>query len=224
MNRLYCLIILLIAFGTKSNSVYSQVGGNAKNVSIQVDGAKRFQQIDGFGVNANTRSWEGEELKPALNLLLDSMHATIWRVVVETVYNWEDKNDNNDPFVFNWDYYDKLYSTPKFQKAWDMIGYLNKQGITNNLMIDFMGPIPLWMGGKVVKKNMKMNILKCLFHFFITHANTKHLQIGLISIMNEPDIENEGPTVGPGAVCASSQEIYGQDGKPGHGRYKICGS
>ena len=102
----------------------------AQSVNIQVDGGTRFQQIDGIGVNANTRSWNGEELKPALELLLDSANATIWRVIVETVEKWEEQNDNDDPFVFNWDYYNKLYATPKFQKAWDMIAYLNKRGIT----------------------------------------------------------------------------------------------
>ena len=102
--------------------------------------------MDGIGVNANTRSWDGEELKPALDLLLDSMHAGIWRVIVETVEKWEDVNDNDDPFNFNWDYYNKLYETPKFQKAFDMIAYLNAHGITNNLMLNFMGPVPGWIG------------------------------------------------------------------------------
>ncbi|MEJ0106679.1 MAG: hypothetical protein WDO19_30835 [Bacteroidota bacterium] len=127
--------------------------------------------------------------------MLDSVNATVWRVIVETVYNWEDKNDNNDPFVFNWDYYNQLYATPKYQKAWDMIAYLNKRGITKNLMINFMGPIPLWMGGKVVKEKYEDEYIEMLVSFFYYAKKTKHLQIGLISIMNEPDIENEGPTV-----------------------------
>lgn len=195
MIRPYCFIILFISFITASGFAYSQAPGNVKNVSIQVDGATRFQQIDGFGVNANTRSWEGKELEPALDLMLDSVNATVWRVIVETVYNWEDKNDNNDPFVFNWDYYNQLYATPKYQKAWDMIAYLNKRGITKNLMINFMGPIPLWMGGKVVKEKYEDEYIEMLVSFFYYAKKTKHLQIGLISIMNEPDIENEGPTV-----------------------------
>ena len=48
--------------------------------NIKIDGAQKFQVINGIGVNANTRSWNGKELEPALDLLLDSMHATIWRV------------------------------------------------------------------------------------------------------------------------------------------------
>jgi O-glycosyl hydrolase len=170
---------------------------NAKlEIICRLDGAIRFQELDGFGVNVNTRSWNGEELVPALSLLHDSLNATIWRVIVETVYKWEDQNDNNDPFTFNWDYYNELYETPKFQKAWNMIRFMNDHGITNNLMINFMGPIPLWMGGTVVKPQYEDEYIEMLVSFFYYAIKTKHLQIGLISLMNEPDIHNEGPTVG----------------------------
>ncbi|MEX6689972.1 hypothetical protein QTN47_20860 [Danxiaibacter flavus] len=195
MTRTSIYIILLIFSSVVYSLSYGQTKSNPNAVSIQLDGEARFQQIDGFGVNANTRAWDGKELEPALNLLLDSANATIWRVIVETVYNWEDKNDNNDPFSFNWDYYNALYETPKYQKAWDMIAYLNKRGVTKNLMINFMGPVPLWMGGKVVKEKYEDEYIEMLVSFFYYARKTKHLQIGLISIMNEPDIENEGPTV-----------------------------
>ena len=172
--------------------------GNTKpSISVQIDGSKQFQQIDGFGVNANTRSWNGRELEPALELLLDSMNAKIWRVIVETVEKWEVENDNDDPFVFNWDYYNKLYETPKFQKAWDMIQYLNGRGITKNLMINFMGIVPTWMGGEVVKPEYEDEYVEMLVSFFYYAKNVRHLQIGSIGPINEPDIRKEGPTVGP---------------------------
>jgi O-glycosyl hydrolase len=195
MIRKLCLSIVLsagllvVARGQSANSI--------THFDLQIDGSQRFQRIDGFGVNANTRSWNGNELMPALNLLIDSLHAEVWRVIVETVYNWEYKNDNTDPFSFNWDYYNALYETPKFQKAWHMIRYLNGRGITDKLMINFMGPVPLWMGGKVVYPKYEDEYIEMLVSFFYYARNVKHLKIGLISIMNEPDIENEGPTVGP---------------------------
>ena len=196
MNKhLFSVIFIAILLGL-AGLTNGQSTAKVKTVALTIDGSKRFQKVNGIGVNANTSSWDGEKLKPAVNLLLDSMHASIWRVIVETVYNWEDRNDNNDPFVFNWEYYNKLYETPKFQKAWDMIQYLNKRGITDNLMINFMGPVPLWMGGKIVKKQYEDEYIEMLVSFFIYAKNVKHLKIGLISIMNEPDIENEGPTVG----------------------------
>jgi hypothetical protein len=51
----------------------SQKADIAYRCNVQIDGSKKFQQIDGFGVNANTRSWKGNELMPALNLLIDSL-------------------------------------------------------------------------------------------------------------------------------------------------------
>src|SRR5712672_2114706 len=113
-NRITVLLAATILINI--NTVFSQ---KINTVWLQIDGLKKLQKMDGIGVNANTRSWNGEELKPALDLLLDSMHATIWRVIVETVEKWEDVNDNSDPFTFNWDYYNKLYETPKFKKVWD---------------------------------------------------------------------------------------------------------
>ncbi|MEP7143733.1 MAG: CehA/McbA family metallohydrolase [Ferruginibacter sp.] len=184
------IALLAAIFITNMNGIFSQ------NVSLQIDGSKRFQQIDGIGINANTRSWNGKELEPALNMLLDSMHATIWRVIVETVEKWEDTNDNNDPFTFNWNYYNKLYETSKFQKAWDMIRYLNQHGITDQLMINFMGPVPVWMGGEFVRPGYEDEYIEMLVSFFYYARNTRHLKIGLISLMNEPDIRKEGPTVG----------------------------
>jgi len=162
-------------------------------INIKIDGTKKLQRIDGIGVNANTRSWNDKELQPALNLLLDSMHATVWRVIVETVEKWEDVNDNSDPFTFNWDYYNKLYETPKFEKAWAMIAYLNKHGITDNLMINFMGPVPGWMGKKTITPEYEDEYVEMIVSFLYYARNNRHLKFGLVSPTNESDWHNEGP-------------------------------
>src|ERR1700730_5150993 len=143
-----------------------QVNNLHPGINIQIDGSKKLQRIDGLGVNINTRSWRGRELEPAMNLLLDSMHFSICRVIVETVEKWEDVNDNNDPFTFNWDYYNKLYETEKFQRAWGMMQYLNSHGITDKLMINFMGPVPLWMGGELIKPEYEDEYIEMLVSFF----------------------------------------------------------
>src|SRR5690349_19493201 len=187
------LFLVIIPF-LFSNAARGQSDAG-RSVNVQIDGGTKFQQIDGIGVNANTRSWNGDELTPALELLLDSANATLWRVIVETVEKWEEQNDNDDAFVFNWDYYNKLYETPKFQKAWDMIAYLNKRGVTDNLIVNFMGVVPQWMGGEVVKPEFEDEYIEMLVSFFHYARNVKHLKIGMIAPMNEPDIRKEGPTV-----------------------------
>lgn len=201
----------------------SQTGDTNNSVNIKIDGSKRLQQIDGIGINANTRSWNGKELEPALDLLLDSMHATIWRVIVETVEKWEDVNDNNDPFVFNWDYYNKLYETPKFQKAWEMMAYLNKRGITEKLMINFMGPVPEWMGKKTVKPEYEDEYVEMIVSFFYYAKNTRHLQFGLVSPTNESDWHNEGPELDEIQYARLFRKLVDRMGVLGMGDVKYVG-
>jgi O-glycosyl hydrolase len=196
---------------------------NAKTFNIRVDVSKKYQQINGIGVNANTRSWNGDELKPALNLLLDSMHATVWRVIVETVEKWEDENDDNDPFHFNWEYYNKLYETPKFQKAWGMIRYLNSKGITDNLMINFMGPVPAWMGKKTVKPEYQDEYVEMITSFFYYARNKKHLKFGLVSPTNESDWRNEGPELNEFAYAQLMRKLIDRMASLGMGDIRYVG-
>src|SRR5947208_1089120 len=88
--------------------------------TLLIDGSQRFQRIEGFGVNANPASWSNGKLKPVLDTLVDQMGMNIWRVIVEKA-DWEKTNDNNDPFVFNWDYYRMVYETPKFRDLWSTV-------------------------------------------------------------------------------------------------------
>ena len=63
--------------------------GSSQAADITIDGTQEFQTMNGFGVNANSERWIGNELMPALDTLIDTMGATVWRVVVESVQNWE---------------------------------------------------------------------------------------------------------------------------------------
>ena len=60
---------VLIALGLLSLAACRQT-----TVSVSVDGSRLLQQIDGFGVNANTASWGDTKLIPAIDLLVDSLH------------------------------------------------------------------------------------------------------------------------------------------------------
>ena len=179
------LFILLVAAKTNGQQA----------LQLKIDGTKKLHRIDGIGVNANTRSWNGNELKPAIDMLVDSMHATIWRVIVETVDGWEVKNDNNDPFSFNWKYYDSLYETTKFRKAWEMMAYLNKRAVTDKLMINFMGFAPAWMGNKIIEERYEDEYVEMIVSFFYYALKNKGLKFGLIAPTNESDHHqySEGP-------------------------------
>jgi hypothetical protein len=44
----------------------------ADHLTLSINGSQLFQRMDGFGVNVNTASWNNGELRPALDMLVDS--------------------------------------------------------------------------------------------------------------------------------------------------------
>src|SRR5665647_962365 len=109
-----CLIFILVA------TIPMRIFAQSEEIRLQIDGATRYQTMDGFGVNINTAWWTNGEYRdakvvhPAIDLLVDSLGATIFRAVIEEI-DWEAVNDDNDPDNFNWNYYNTVFSTPRFQ-------------------------------------------------------------------------------------------------------------
>ncbi len=202
MKKPAFFVIILIVFFI--SNVKGQTG---ENVNVQIDGAQNFQIIDGFGVNINTAWWyDGEYrntdiVKPAIDLLVDSLGATIFRAVIEEI-DWEAVNDDNDPSNFNWDYYNEVFSNKRFQGVWNTLRYLNQKGITDGLIISIMGGPPAaaplaapdkeksWMGGTDYSINPAMEdelveSIAALLHYARFKAGIK---FSLVSPMNETDI------------------------------------
>jgi O-glycosyl hydrolase len=181
--------------------------GQERTICINIDGAIRYQKLDGFGVNINPAWWykgeygSAETIIPALDMLIDSLGATIFRVVIEEI-DWEAVNDDNDPDHFNWDYYNSVFSNKKFCCIWNTLRYLNSRGITNNLMISFMGagpsPAPLegkdpaksWMGGTdySISQDKEDEFAESLAAFLFYLRNTAKVSFSLVSPMNETDV------------------------------------
>lgn len=182
-------------------------GQSVENAKVEIDGSKKFQVMDGFGVNINTAWWyDGEYrntdvVKPAVDLLIDSLGATIFRAVIEEI-DWEAVNDNNDPDKFNWDYYNKVFSNTRFQGVWNTLRYLNKKGITDGLIISVMGGAPAaaplaepdkqksWMGGidYTINPAMEDELVESIAALLYYARNTARIQFSLVSPMNETDI------------------------------------
>jgi len=160
INTLIKNILLMIYL----NAIFLSVNAQSGVVSLQIDGATKYQTMDGFGVNINPEWWNNGEymdtkvIQPAIDLLVDSLGATIFRAVIEEV-DWEAVNDDNDPDNFNWTYYNSVFTNERFEGVWNTLRYLNKKGIINGLIISFMGSPPAspplslpdaqksWMGG-----------------------------------------------------------------------------
>ncbi len=105
------------------------LAGAAGAATVAIDGAQTYQTIDGFGVNANAQSWNNNELQPVLDALIDQGGMTLFMANLAFNSNWEATNDNSNPSVMNWTYYNSVYSGPNFQRLWGMMAYLNQRGI-----------------------------------------------------------------------------------------------
>ena len=109
---------------------------------ITVDSSQRYQYIDGFGVNFSGTYFR-ESQKPMIDMLIDDLGATIFRLDPYGLINWEAANDNDDPNVMNWEYYNDRYSMPAFEASWAAARYLNSRGIRPYLTLS--GLPPEWM-------------------------------------------------------------------------------
>ena len=163
----------------------------AAAVNLTVDGSQTYQVIEGFGVNANHRSWNNNELQPVLDALIDQGGMTLFRVVMDKA-DWEATNDNSDPSIMNWTYYNAVYSTTDFQKMWDMSAYLNQRGITNGLIFNFQGNGPAWMGGSPLAGGYEAEWAEMVASVFLYARNTQHLGFNLVAPDNEEDILVQG--------------------------------
>jgi O-glycosyl hydrolase len=178
-----------------------------EELSVEIDGSEHFQKMDGFGVNINTSWWlngayrNSDAVKPAINMLIDDLGASIFRAVIEEM-DWESTNDNDDHDTFNWHYYDSVFTTERFQGVWNTLRYLNQKGITNNLIISFMGAPPAskpltktepqksWMGDAThaVSPDKEDEFVETIAALLYYARFKAHIQFALVSAMNETDI------------------------------------
>jgi O-glycosyl hydrolase len=183
------------------------ISAQPSEITIKIDGASRYQTLDGFGVNINTAWWyngkyeDARVVRPAIDMLVDSLGATIFRAVIEEM-DWEAVNDNHDPNDFNWTYYNRIFTNARFQGVWNTLRYLNKKGITDGLVISFMGAPPAsppvskpdrknnWMGGAdyTIAPTMEDELVESIAALLYYMRHTAGIQFRLVSPMNETDV------------------------------------
>ncbi len=186
--------------------VFQSLSAQTVSVSLQIDGDKKFRQLDGFGMNINTAWWYNGEygdakvVQPAIDMLIDSLGVTIFRAVIEEM-DWEAVNDDNDPNHFNWTYYNKVFSNERFQGVWNTLHYLNHKGIKDGLILSLMGGPPAaaplapkdkqksWMGGTdySVSPAMEDEFVESIAALLYYARNTAKIQFSLVSPMNESE-------------------------------------
>src|SRR3954470_22924708 len=176
MGKIICVLSLLFLF---TNTTFAQ--------NTIVDGGKQYQTIHGFGVNANPQSWNinPEAVKKVLDALVDSMGCTTFRLMFDDC-DWEKVNDNDDPNSYNWNYYDSIYSAPRFTGIWDMIRYLNSKGITD-ITLSPDGASPAWMGGTTLSLGRETEYAEMMASmvYYAKKRLNPALQFSMLSPINE---------------------------------------
>ena len=180
---------------TNTSSGVTVTVGSPTGTALTVNGSQMFQVMDGVGVNINSLSWKGGELRPALDMLIDQMGTNLWRVVFD-MEDWEDPNDNTDPTVANQTYYNAIYSNAKFQNLWGTLHYLNGRGFTSGVAVSFMGRVPPWMGGNAINSTSEDEWVEMMVSFVAYARGVEGVQFDILDPINEPDWDGiEGPQV-----------------------------
>lgn len=198
---------------------------------ITVDSSQCFQTIDGFGLNV-AGPYTRDEQKAMFDMFIDDLGVTMFRVAPYLVYSdWETVNDNHDPEVMNWEYYNDRYSTPSFEASWRTIRYLNSRGIRP--MIAVWGAVPPWMLDDKstppqhgvcdpastippLKPSMYSEYAEQVVSMVEYARSHEHLDFQYFSPFNETDCyPAEGPRVDPAeapAVLAAVAHLLQKDG------------
>ncbi len=181
------------------------LAGAAGAATLTVDGSKTYQVIDGFGVNANHRSWTGTELQPVLDALVDQAGMTVFRVVYDNS-DWETNNDSSNLSPV----YHAYATSPEFQALWGIMGYLNQKGITNGMMLNFQGFGPSWMGGESLTAGYENQWAQMIASAVAYAKLTNHLQFNLLGPNNEPDIPGSGIGTTASQYVTCLHDLVGQ--------------
>lgn len=210
---------------------------NTPPTAITVDSSRHFQAIDGFGLNF-TAPYFRDDQKAMFDMFIDDLGVTMFRVVPYLVYsNWEVTNDNDDPEVMNWEYYNNRYSSPIFEASWKGIRYLNSRGIRP--VIALMGPVPSWMLAErsepprhkvcnassdipPMKPSMYPEFAEEVVSMLMYARSKEKLEFQYFSPFNETDCyPAEGPRIDPGEAPAVLAAVARRLRKEGLGDIRL---
>ena len=159
----------------------------AQAQNVIVDAGIKYQTLHGLGVNINPQSWNvnPDSVKKVIDSLITGLGATSFRLMYDDC-DWEAVNDNEDPDTYNWNYYDSVYSEPRFTCVWNTVAYLNSKGITD-ITLSPDGAAPPWMGITKLKPGMEGEYAETISSmvFYGLRRRTPALHFIMISPINE---------------------------------------
>ncbi|MEM3104932.1 MAG: glycoside hydrolase [Candidatus Bathyarchaeia archaeon] len=185
------LIVFLIVFLT---FIYSEI--TKGKATITIDGYVIYQEIEGFGgagayYESLIRNLREPQRSEVLDLLFSELGINIYRLRVWT--RIEPENDDNDPNNFNWSRF--YFSSASDAQVWTA-QQAKARGVTK-FMASVWSP-PGWMkntgrepGGGYLLPEMYQEFAEFLAAYIIGYKEKFGIEIGWISIQNEPDFSTE---------------------------------
>jgi hypothetical protein len=112
---------------------------------VAVEAGKRFQRIDGFGVNVTPAQWRDGALKPTLDLLVDDLGTTLVRLDCYGKADWLDPAKQGSDGRWSDAYLAEVYRDKVFAECWDTFRHLTAKGADVHLNVS--GRVPAaWTG------------------------------------------------------------------------------
>jgi hypothetical protein len=168
-----------------------------KMITLRVDANQTYQTLDGFGVNINSKYFDSR-LLPAMNMLVDDLGATLYRVDIWGKSNWIDPGGTlGRAAALAPQHLESIYTGEIFRRGWGMMRWLNTRGIRPYLTAS--GIVPTWMLGADGKTLTDYGAFADMMVSMLDWAKNKEkLDFNLFGPLNETDIgDPEGPTVDP---------------------------
>lgn len=171
--------------------VQNRIGVTLIESIIEVDGARKYQRIEGFGGSGAYYEHLLRNLKEPLrteatDLLFSDLGISIYRLRVWTKI--ESENDDDDPNNFNWEAFD--FTTDQDQ-VWNALE-AKKRGVTK--FIASVWSPPAWMKNNTQETNdgyllpeMYEEFAEWLSAYILGYKTYHDIDIGWVSIQNEPD-------------------------------------
>ena len=177
-----------------------------KDAKITVNTTERFQTIDGFGVNINSKYWRNGELAPVIDVLVKDLGATLFRLDCYGRADWVDPENIYDKNILTQKYYDEIYKSSEFQDALGMSLYLNSFGIEPYITIS--GIAPVWMCGQDGKTLEQYEQYADMTVNYISWLRENGVKFSLFGPLNESDLgPPEGALLSPVQYAAACEVI-----------------
>lgn len=199
----------------------SGCAGETITKDVVLDAGKKFQTIDGFGVNITPAQWREGNLKPVLDMLVDDLGCTLFRFDCYGTADWLDPNKRDKDGKYAQAYLEEVYTGKIFKDAWATFRYLNSKGIEPYFNVS--GRIPRGLAGPDGQTLKDFDGYAEMAVSMLKWAREKEkLKFSLFAPFNETDLGfPEGPRMQPDIVVPATKAILKKLDEAGLGDIKL---